>query len=350
MAAEMFRVTPIEGKGFGIVATKFIKRGTLIIKEVSQIPHFERPSHHLSFEIRSWKKYFQAVLSSFDEMSESDQEEYLKLHNRCEFEERLKLMYYNKIMAVEKDGEKAAKILKIVGIYQTNKFEDGLRIKTSRFNHSCFPNATTILENSGEIRAVYDIKEGQEITIKYQGSKLMSMKKREYRQKILLEMGFTCFCDLCKKQDGMNQTETETKIEELIKEVEKLDVDEEASSKSTTPMMARLLYPPEKCRRHIECFKKLYNLGKEEKTHRRCLYYILNRGYIVANWEYQICFSNRQVPNRHQFLEEFKKECVSFAKAAEGFGKLLGEELVKPEVWKKRYQNFEKEVMKDMLQ
>ena len=34
---EMYRVTPIEGKGFGIVATKFIKRGTLILEEKAQM-------------------------------------------------------------------------------------------------------------------------------------------------------------------------------------------------------------------------------------------------------------------------------------------------------------------------
>merc|ERR1712008_103154 len=114
-------------------------------------------------------------------------------------------------------------------------------------------------------------------------------------------MGFTCFCDLCKKQDGMNQTETETKIEELIEEVEKLNVYKEASLESTTPMMVYLQYPPEKCRKHIECYKKLYKLGKEEKTHRSCLYHILLQGYQVAHLEYQFCLCNRQVPNRQQF-------------------------------------------------
>ena len=34
---EFFQVKPIEGKGFGIVATKFIKRGTLILQEEPQI-------------------------------------------------------------------------------------------------------------------------------------------------------------------------------------------------------------------------------------------------------------------------------------------------------------------------
>jgi hypothetical protein len=61
----------------------------------------------------------------------------------------------------------------------------------------------------------------------------------------------------------------------------------------------------------------LYKLGKEKKAHRTCLYTILNRGYQIAALEYQLCYFNQN----HQFLEEFKKECVNFSKAAEGFGK-----------------------------
>ena len=55
--------------------------------------------------------------------------------------------------------------MKVIGIYDTNSFEGGLRLKTSRFNHSCWPNAYVGIEN--EIRATYNIKVGQEITINY---------------------------------------------------------------------------------------------------------------------------------------------------------------------------------------
>jgi hypothetical protein len=43
----MFQVKPVEGKGFGIVATKFIKKGVLILQEDPQIQiepnHFRNP-------------------------------------------------------------------------------------------------------------------------------------------------------------------------------------------------------------------------------------------------------------------------------------------------------------------
>ena len=116
-------------------------------------------------------------------------------------------------------------------------------------------------------------------------------------------------------------------------------------------------------------FKELYKLGKKKKAHRTCLYAILNRGYQISSFEYHICYVNFNSCSSqdqclgNQFLEEFKKESVNFATAAEAFGKpstifffenfflfdpdfvagkLLGNELVMPELWKKRHENFEK--------
>ena len=75
-------------------------------------------------------------------------------------------------------------------------------------------------------------------------------------------------------------------------------------------------------------FKELYKLGKKKKAHRTCLYAILNRGYQISSFEYHICYVNqvntcqdRCLAIGNQFLEEFKKECVNFATAAEAFGK-----------------------------
>ena len=52
------------------------------------------------------------------------------------------------------------------------------------------------------LRACYDIKEGEEITINYRaGKRLFSMRKRETRQKLLLQaMDFNCSCHFCEKQ------------------------------------------------------------------------------------------------------------------------------------------------------
>merc|ERR1711874_589364 len=321
----------IEGKGLGLVATKFIKSGTLILKEKPQMPYVDNPQLWPD----SLKDYCKKVMSLFNQMSESDQEEFQKLHINHENESVKMIRHF--LMKIETDQDKTEKILKIVVIYLTNTFDGGLCIKSSRLNHSCFPNAVI---GGSEIWATYDIKEGQEITINYQAGGFLGMRKRKYRQKILNDnWNFTCSCDLCKKQDHV-PTGIEAKIEELIEEIEKLYVDEVAARKSH-PTMAILQYPPEKCRRQIDCYKKLYKFGKEKKVHHFCLYQILIDGFKSARNEYLIC----EELKKHEFLEEFKKEAVNFAKKAEGFGKLLGEEFVKPEIWKKQHQNFEKYIM-----
>ena len=38
---NLYRLIPIEGKGFGIVASTFIKKGTLVLEEEAQMPYLD---------------------------------------------------------------------------------------------------------------------------------------------------------------------------------------------------------------------------------------------------------------------------------------------------------------------
>merc|ERR1712142_332620 len=128
-------------------------------------------------------------------------------------------------------------------------------------------------------------------------------------QMVLGEMGFRCHCDLCKKQDEspteVNQTEIESKIEDLIEEIKKLDVDKSAAYKATTSKMVFSHYPPDKCRRHTEYYKQLYKFGKERKAHRCDMYLILDKGFHAASSGYQICLIYKMFKE----MEEFKEDC-----------------------------------------
>ena len=163
-------------------------------------------------------------------------------------------------------------------------------------------------------------------------------------------MHFTCFCYLCKKQENDSnskaEAELDSKIEALIQEVEGLEHFFDLAMNAETSLKALQLYPPEKCRHLIGKYKELYKFGKEKKAHNKCLFDILRRGYQFAASEYLTACSNYS--QNHQFLEEFKKECENFSTAAEGFGKLLGNEIVMPELWKRR-QNFEKYFFEECL-
>ena len=54
----------------------------------------------------------------------------------------------------------------IIGIYDTNCFENGLGIKAARFNHSCCSNANAYWnkeDNKTQIRVVSKIKAGHTV-------------------------------------------------------------------------------------------------------------------------------------------------------------------------------------------
>ena len=105
------------------------------------------------------------------------------------------------------------------------------------------------------------------------------------------------------------------------------------------------IFPTEKCRRLVDRYKQLYKLGTEKKAQRFYLYHIVLDGFTAAYWFYELCYTldleNEPVAG------EFKNVCIMFARAAAGFGKLLGEEYVDVNEWKKR-QNFDKYFMDDI--
>mgnify|MGYP002045646621 CR=1 FL=1 len=108
------------------------------------------------------------------------------------------------IYKIEQDSEKAKTILKICCIYSSNNFENGLKIKTSRFNHSCQPNADSIqmLNNQYQVRAIGNIKAGEEINIDYNEDKFSGFRNRKHRQmSICSKWFFECSCELCNRNE-----------------------------------------------------------------------------------------------------------------------------------------------------
>ena len=98
------------------------------------------------------------------------------------------------------------------------------------------------------------------------------------------------------------------------------------------------LFTPEKCRRHVDLCKEVYKLGKERKDPRYSLFYILNNGWIAAHFGILMVWKGP----KKQMAEEFKRDCISFCKAMETFSKLFGKQLITPEEWRERHQNYDK--------
>jgi hypothetical protein len=343
--ASVYKVTEIEGKGLGCVATVDIEKGSLILTENPQICGNTEEKEGNS-------KWIKSLLKSFKRIKKADQHEYMALHNKYNnFQDSQNVEYHGEqiellrgimerdinnwkleICKIEQNPEKAAEILKICCIYSTNSFPSGVRIKTSRFNHSCEGNATTIimLNDEKQIRAISNIKAGREINITYNSDPFSGFRNKEFRQmSLLLKWFFMCSCDLCKNGVDIDTNASEV----LIQEAEKLAKDRK-SALEAGPSRGPLYYSLEKCKTEVSLYKKMYKVGKTQKIQPLFLYRLLDRAFDTASFGYQLYKD-----------ADLKMDAVNFAKASEKFGKILGNAFVtrgKPNYWKEIYQNYER--------
>lgn len=300
----IYRVTEIKGKGLGCVAITDIEKGSLILTENPQICGNTEEEEGTS-------KWIKSLMKSFKQMKKADQLEYMELHNMyinftkdspnipdvksgkmfrkfiIPFMEKATAIKDLKleISKIEQNPEKAEEIFKICAIYSTNSFPSGLHIKTSRFNHSCEENATSIFMLNGEhqIRAISNIKAGKEIYINYNRDLLSAFRKKEFRQMCLLRTClFYCLCDLCKHgvdidDDESDDDEEEEEEEVLFQEAEKLTKDRNSAQEAG--LKAGLsFYSLEKCKEEVSVYKQLYKVGKTQNIHPYHLFMLLSQG------------------------------------------------------------------------
>ena len=132
------------------------------------------------------------VVSSFNRMKKTDQEDYLKLHNNFDHIHSLPPQKYSLLKtelemrrlalnSIEANKEKAEEMIKIFNIYGSNAFLNGVYLKMSRLNHSCRPNAEICSDSDVSkplnIRAMSKIEAGEEIFISYKFA-LVSMNRQ----------------------------------------------------------------------------------------------------------------------------------------------------------------------------
>jgi len=353
--AAIYKVVDIEGKGLGCVASTDIKRGSLILNENPQIKSFGETLNEArqKGKLAEWIK---RLLKSFNQMNKADQIEFMTLCNIHDFQEfsldkkrimaemmREKSLEINvdlnhsidmmivetvksEIENFEKDPEKAEKILKICNIFGTNNFSDGVAIKTARFNHSCKPNATALIMANGQnqIRAIKDIKAGEEINICYLGGFNILRNKKFRQNNLFYTWHFVCSCNLCKNEKFDS-------IEALVQEAEMYSKKRPASFLSREE--ALISYPLQTCRLEIKCCKEIYEGSRTLKAQPIAMLSTLEQGFKAATVGYVL-----------YKLPQFKCDAENFAKAVDKFGKIVGNEIItrgQPDLWKQRYQNFE---------
>jgi len=328
MMSSLYKVTEIEGKGLGCVAISDIKKGSLILMENPKLC-VERPE-----EISMW---IQRLLKSFYGMSKADQLEYMTLHNsfndfqnfqnsediqNCKEDRDRKIEAVKiEIGKIEQDSEKAEEILKIYGICSTNSFQGSVYLKVSRFNHSCQPNAMLKdVDGQVQLRAIGKIKAGKEINWNYLGE-FIGFRNRKYRsQNLLKSWGFLCCCELCENDVDIDAGAFEAFIQEaenLATRRKSIPLKTESISLEAHLFHLARYYSVENCRQEMMCYKKLYNVGKEQKIQPYFLFMMLHKGFAAAGTGYQL----------YKAID-LKNDAMDFAKAAEKFENILGKDVV----------------------
>jgi len=336
---QLFEIKEVEGKGLGWVATKNIKRGTVIFKEKPQLALnccSEEQMKSGNMDIEFSPDLVEKVMSAFNGMNKSDQEEFLTLYNKYDNIQHLpatkqlgirnrlewrKSLVLNNLLEVpapdfqsyqrlqQQNKDKIDKWMKIYNIYETNTYSTtGVYLKISRINHSCRANAGF---EKQQVRALYKINAGQEINLSYSVAWL-TMKRQE-RQKYLLEqMSFVCSCEFCKNDC---EDEKDFKFYELTLKIQK--------SEATSHQDKRKL---------VDLYKEIYKISKEKNLPPHILFGQIEHGFQFG---YSGFLMTIQSKNR-EARWKFEDDCENFAKAAEKFHKILGNDAVDLELWKKR--------------
>ena len=167
MTESVYNVQEVAGKGMGCVATKDIKKGSLVLRE--------KPA--LFIEKQDPKSCFK----SFSMMISENQETNLALYNAydCDSTEWSSAMrlshedtcnWISGLGANDLSGLSQEMAVTVWQVCLTNSFDNGVCLNTSRFNHSCNANGHNFWETkteTRELRAWRDIKQGEEITLTY---------------------------------------------------------------------------------------------------------------------------------------------------------------------------------------
>ena len=280
-------------------------------------------------------------------MTENDQKEFLKLHNKYSDLNSLpdsEKEWYSRVTdfdtlaeVMQKLGFDSNLILKIFCISKTNAFKEyGVGIKVSRINHSCCPNSQRS-SNGGEmkIRATSKILEGQEITICY----LDPLKNFKERQEFCHKFGFVCSCEVCQDEEINKDDETYEKFHNLKKEVESivgLPNQPECPPFPGFPLLEKAL----------ACQKQMYNLAKKKKVSKGFIHDILTRTFEIALSGYGTAIGQKN----HGKMKYFKGECQNLCKVGLQIAKICCDpEQARLKQWKEINQDFDNWVKKEYL-
>jgi SET domain len=196
--SKLYILTPLPGKGQGLIAVQDISKGTRIISEK---PLFRIPRSGIGIEQPALEK---AIDRKLNLLSQDGQRAFLSLYNNA-----------------PGDSYPLSGIVKTNALpLGTSASEGGLFPEASRINHACVPNCQhTWNDNIGEetIHAVRRISKGEEITISYANTGTFESRRRHLKK----SFAFDCSCKLCSLPEAARAVSDNrqceiTRLDELI--------------------------------------------------------------------------------------------------------------------------------------
>ena len=203
-------------KGRGLVASKDFKIGDLIMKDKAVV----ESTAEISMDIRKLKRFGDEIIQQLEKQSQETGKSYfdLTVNNITRNRTELELLKLHEI--IEKASFSAFS-MKAVMVFLNNRIGDKIYLKLSRINHSCDPNAgwQNIDESfdEEELRAVRDIKAGDEILCSYLSNFDNLTESKEGRHKKLQGWGFVCKCVKCEKPEDESLKGLKREIQGLLK-------------------------------------------------------------------------------------------------------------------------------------
>ncbi|KAI1776268.1 SET domain-containing protein [Hypoxylon cercidicola] len=263
-----YREEEFEGKGIGLVATRTIRMGELIMARTPGIMVNEK-----AIQVLGRKAISELLVRAVNDLPKHHRETLLNLSSHS---------------SAADAGDLIFKIL------QTNSFRTGyhdgvnpfysLFAEVSRANHACRPTCAYYFDHTDffqKVLAVRDITAGEELSIAYYDP-LQTHSTRQ--EKLKKEWGFQCSCERCSANAS-----TIAESDERVVQIQKLwkELDDHSAASTATPERAELL---------VSLYEREGILGRINEAYYRAAIEYIGIGDIANATKYaKLCAEHGQL-------------------------------------------------------
>ena len=198
-------ICEVAGRGLGLLALEALQPGQVLMREKPVIEvdvgasTLDRREVALCYREEDWeeqgeRREFKKLAKAFVALNKEDKSKVLALTRIETVREKSLLLAWADLVR-ENIELNFDQFCRLIQIYLTNAFSDGLWPDLARVNHSCLPNAEVVRKGKERLLVVVrPVERGEEIAHSY----LHSLMGKEARQEVLQRRwGFLCACTLC---------------------------------------------------------------------------------------------------------------------------------------------------------